>query len=87
MYNERWQDALIFALNRFRMYRDQTTTKVFSCVSNLPSKSDTILFKLDVNVLKVKDVLNSLSINIRLRAEIAAKIDAIPKFSTFTSFV
>ena len=55
-------------------------------VSNLPSKSDTILFKLDMNVLNdfltLPDDLNS-----RLRAEITAEIKEIPKFSTFTSIV
>jgi hypothetical protein len=49
-------------------------------VSNIPSKSDTVLCKLDVNVLKDSD---RLQIPINFRAEIAAEIQKIPKFSTF----
>jgi hypothetical protein len=52
-------------------------------VSDLPSKSDAILFKLDVNALKDLNLLN----NWQLQTEIYAKIEAIPKFSTFTSVV
>jgi hypothetical protein len=51
-------------------------------VSNLPSKSDTILFKLDMNVLK--DLKFPNNVNGQLQAEVAAKIEKIPKFSTFT---
>jgi hypothetical protein len=55
--------------------------KYYPIVSNLPSKSDTIIFKLDVNTLKD---LNCLYIHNNFRAEIAAEIGKIPKFSTFT---
>ena len=53
-------------------------------VSNLPSKSDTIFCKFDMNTLK--DLKLSIFLNIvsHVRAEIVAEIEKIPKFSTFT---
>ena len=43
-----------------------------------------ILFKLDVNVLKDLSIVN---INSWVRSEIAAEVEKIPKFSTFTGVV
>ena len=67
-------------------YTGAQLLKYSPIVINPPSKSDTILFKLDMNVLNdfltLPDDLNS-----RLRAEITAEIKEIPKFSTFTSIV
>jgi hypothetical protein len=47
----------------------------------LPSKSVTIFCKLGVTALKK---LDRLPIDSKLRAEIAAEIEKIPNFSTFT---
>jgi hypothetical protein len=89
LYNERWQDVLIFALVRCPQHENvdhplrrpnKNQRSPFSFF-DLPPKAVTILGELGVKALKD---LDSLPINSNFRAEIAAEIEKIPKFSTFT---
>ena len=54
---------------------------ILLCQQSPVQISDTILFKLDVNVLKN---LNCPTLNHSFRAEVIAEVEKIPKFSTFT---
>jgi hypothetical protein len=94
LYNQRWQEVLIFTLVRCPEHdsvehlprhskkRQRFSTSVFhDSDSDLTPQSVTILDKLGVKALKD---LDSLPIDDELRAKIAAEIKKIPKFSTFT---
>jgi hypothetical protein len=94
LYNDQWKDVLIFALARcspckkhhekhhekYNSQFDLFEYRPDSPIGSIP-KSVTILYELGVNALKDLDCL---PIDSNLRDEIAAGIEKIPKFSTFT---